>query len=73
MTEHVNARPWGAPVAADDDDRPTCETCRFYRQRGAKCQRFPPVMFYDVNLLERVVAFPRVSATMWCGEYGARP
>lgn len=62
-------RPWGAPVSANDIDRPRCLTCRYYRRRGQQCQRLPPTVIYDINLLQRVTMFPQADDSMWCGEY----
>lgn len=64
--------PWAAPVAADDGDRPRCNTCRFFRARGQRCQRFPPTQIYDVRQLDRVTVYPEVGPSSWCGEYASR-
>jgi hypothetical protein len=62
----------GDLACADDEGRLHCDTCRFYRTKGSKCQRFPPVVIYDVANLQRVVLYPNVANGMWCGEHQPR-
>lgn len=74
MSDTIRAedRPWGAPINANDEDRPHCVSCRYFRRKGQRCQRFPPTIIYDVSNLERVTLFPQVATAMWCGEYASQ-
>lgn len=57
---------------ADTPGRPTCVDCRFYRIKGQKCQRYPPVVVYDVASLNFSQAFPFAAPDGWCGEFSSR-
>lgn len=50
-----------------------CFRCRFHRVKGSRCRRYPPVVVFDVNTLERVTMYPSTNQDMWCGEFAPIP
>lgn len=50
-------------------ERPRCDLCLYFKPRGNRCRRHPPVVYYDINELKPVSAYPTVNPDMWCGEF----
>ena len=45
-----------------------CKTCRWYREIGTECRRYPPTLVMDED--EGIVSyFPQTGENVWCGEW----